>query len=131
MPNTIIFYNFARMKPIFIFLGTLSLVLGVVGIILPVLPTTPFLLLSATLYMHSSPRMYHWLLNHKYFGSYINNYLKYRTISVKIKVVAVSTLWLTIGASICATHNIYIQIMLFLIAVGVSWHILSHPSRRC
>ncbi|MFI3280363.1 MAG: YbaN family protein [Rikenellaceae bacterium] len=119
------------MKPIFIFLGTLSLVLGVVGIILPVLPTTPFLLLSATLYMHSSPRMYHWLLNHKYFGSYINNYLKYRTISVKIKVVAVSTLWLTIGASICATHNIYIQIMLFLIAVGVSWHILSHPSRRC
>ena len=63
--------------------GFISLFLGILGIALPVLPTTPFLLLSATCFMNSSKTLYTWVINHKVFGSYIENYIKFRAISLK------------------------------------------------
>ncbi|MFI3264348.1 MAG: YbaN family protein [Rikenellaceae bacterium] len=115
------------MKALFIVLGTLSLMLGVLGIVLPLLPTTPFLLLSATLYMHSSPRLYDWLLGNKYLGQYIRNYREHKIIPLKAKIVSLLILWSTILCSICyiGEERFYIQILLFFIAIGVSWHILS------
>lgn len=62
------------MKTLYIALGTLSLALGILGIFLPLLPTTPFLLLTAALYFKSSPRLYNWLLNQKHLGPYIRNF---------------------------------------------------------
>ncbi|MFI3278925.1 MAG: YbaN family protein [Rikenellaceae bacterium] len=118
------------MKALFVALGTLSLALGILGIILPLLPTTPFLLLSATLYMHSSPRLYNWLLDNKYLGGYIRSYRECKVIPLRVKIVSLTILWLTILGSIfkvCESH-LFIQILLFLIAIGVSWHILSHKS---
>ena len=61
-------------------IGFLSLALGVAGIFLPVLPTTPFLLLSAALFFRSSPRAYQWLLNHKLLGPYIRDFRESRAI---------------------------------------------------
>lgn len=131
MSNTIIFPIFAVMKPLFIVLGSLSLLLGVLGIILPVLPTTPFLLLSATLYMHSSPRLYNWLLNHKYFGGYIRNYREKKIIPLRAKIISLMILYSTILISIftVGVGRIYLQIMLTIVALGVSWHILSFKSK--
>lgn len=131
MLNTIFLPNFAPMKILFIVLGSLSLGLGILGIILPLLPTTPFLLLSATLFMHSSPRLYDWLLNHKYFGVYIRNYRENKVIPLKVKVVSLSVLWLTILLSITTVcyNSLYIQLVLLLIAIGVSCHILRHRSQ--
>ncbi|MFR9524202.1 MAG: YbaN family protein [Rikenellaceae bacterium] len=119
------------MKLLFIALGSLSLALGLLGIILPVLPTTPFLLLSATLYMHSSPRLYDWLLHHRFFGSYIRNYRENKVIPIKVKIIAMITLWSTILFSIftIGPDRLYIQLLLLVVAIGVSWHILSHRSR--
>ena len=63
-------------RKLLIFAGTLSLGLSVIGIVLPIIPTTPFLLLSAACYYKSSERMHKWLINHKLFGKYIKNYME-------------------------------------------------------
>ncbi len=76
--------------------GTFFLVLGLIGIALPILPTTPFLLLAAFCYARSSKRFYDWLLNHRWFGEYIRDYQEGRGIPLKAKVMGLSLLWFTI-----------------------------------
>ncbi|MGL1933683.1 MAG: YbaN family protein [Fibrobacterales bacterium] len=111
---------------LFLFLGTLFLLLGIVGIVLPLLPTTPFLLLSAACYMRSSEKLYHWLTHHKTFGPLINNYLQHRALSLTTKITAISTLWLFIlFATFVVTHLLWVQIALIVIATGVTFYLLS------
>lgn len=112
-------------KVLLIIIGTISLVLGIIGIILPLLPTTPFLLLSATCYFRSSERFYNWLLNNRYLGEYIRNYREGRGIPLRTKVIAISLLWLTISYSaIFIVPIVYVKVLLFLIAIGVTIHLL-------
>jgi len=66
-----------------IVVGTISTALGILGIFVPILPTTPFLLLAAACYSRSSQRFYDWLLNNKYFGNYIRNYLEKKGIPLR------------------------------------------------
>ncbi len=80
-------------KYVYITIGSLSLILGIAGIFIPVLPTTPFLLLASYLYLRSSERMYNWLINHKIFGAYIYCYLTYKAIPKKTKVGTMIFLW--------------------------------------
>ena len=84
------------MKILYIILGTLSLILGVIGIFVPLLPTTPFLLLTAGLYCKGSPRLYNWLLNQKHLGPYIRNFRENKAIPLRAKVISVSLVWITI-----------------------------------
>ena len=112
--------------------GTVSLVLGAVGIFLPILPTTPFLLLSAACYLRSSERMYKWLLGNRWFGEYIKNYQEGRGIPAKTKMVALVILWAAIFYStLMVVDEILIaQIALLAIAVGVSVHLVRIPTYR-
>jgi hypothetical protein len=103
--------------------GTLSVGLGILGIFLPLLPTTPFLLLAATLYSKSSKRFYHWLMNNKWFGQYITNYREGKGIPWKVKIISVSFLWITITFSIIFVDILWVRIMLGLIAAGATFHI--------
>jgi len=80
-------------------IGWLSVALGVVGIFLPVLPTTPFLLLAAACFARSSPRFYHWLVDHPRLGPWIRDYLQGNGIPLKAKVYAIGLMWLSIGFS--------------------------------
>src|SRR6218665_3377907 len=80
-------------------LGWLSVVLGVVGIFLPVLPTTPFLLLAAACFARSSERFYTWLVNHPKLGPWIRDYLDGNGIPLKGKVYAIGLMWLSISVS--------------------------------
>ncbi|SEJ41087.1 YbaN family protein [Pseudomonas sp. NFR16] len=80
-------------------IGWLSVALGVVGIFLPVLPTTPFLLLAAACFARSSPRFYHWLVDHPRLGPWIRDYLQGNGIPLKGKVYAIGLMWLSIGFS--------------------------------
>ncbi len=106
--------------------GTLFLALGVVGIFIPLLPTTPFLLLAAACYARGSDRFYHWLMNNKYLGSYIKNYLERKGIPLKIKLIVLTLLWVTILASLYfIVNNVWIEIILLVIALGVTIHILT------
>ena len=88
------------MRLSFAALGTLFLLIGIVGVFLPVLPTTPFLLLATACYARSSRRFYNWLMNHPTFGPLIIEWRRYRSIPWKIKLAAVATMLLTFGSSI-------------------------------
>ena len=112
-------------KILLIVAGTISTILGIIGIFVPILPTTPFLLLAAACYARSSKRFYTWLLDNKFFGSYIRNYLEKRGTTLKIKIFTLTLLWFTIGCSILfAIESIAITIALLCIAVGVTIHIV-------
>ena len=106
--------------------GTFFTGLGIVGIFLPLLPTTPFLLLAAVCYVRSSERFYNWLLNNKWFGNYIKSYLEGKGVPLKVKILSISLLWTTIiFSAVFKVHNLFIRIVLFLIMIGVTIHILT------
>jgi uncharacterized membrane protein YbaN (DUF454 family) len=109
--------------------GTISLALGAIGVVVPLLPTTPFLLLAAACYLRSSDRMHSWLINNKWFGSYIKKYQEGKGIPLKTKILAVSFLWITIIISaFFVTKILWVQIILLAIATGVSVHIIRLPT---
>jgi len=113
-------------KTALVFIGTLSVSLGIIGVFIPILPTTPFLLLAAACYIRSSKRLYTWLITNKYFGKFIINYREQKGIPLSIKISVLTLLWLTISLSaIYATENIWIRFFLLVIAISVSIHVLS------
>ena len=122
-------------KPIqilLITLGTFFVGVGIAGIFIPLLPTTPLLLISAALYAKSSTRFYNWLINNKIFGQYIKNYREGKGIPLRLKIITITLLWLTIGCSaIFAVDILWVRIMLVLIAVGVTVHVVRiKPKKR-
>ena len=118
-------------KAIFIVAGTISLGFGAAGIFLPILPTTPFLLLSAACYYKGSERMHRWLLNNKLFGSYIRNYKEGKGISQAGKVFTIFLLWIAICFStLLMVNNYIVQIVLFAIAIAVTIHVITLPTFR-
>jgi uncharacterized membrane protein YbaN (DUF454 family) len=110
--------------------GSISLFLGVIGIFLPILPTTPFLLLTAACYMRSSERMHNWLLNNRWFGEYIRNYQAGRGIPLKTKIIAIAAMWITMSISIIlvARDIVIMQVALIIIASAVTIHIIRLPT---
>lgn len=113
-------------KYLYIFLGSISLALGVLGIFLPVLPTTPFLLLTAALYFKSSERLYLWLIRQPKLGPYILNFREHRAITKRTKIVSIAMMWCTISISaFCFVPLIWVRILMFVIAIAVTWHIMS------
>lgn len=113
-------------KYLFIVLGFLFLSLGIIGIIFPVLPTTPFLLLTSYFFVRSSDKLYQWLIHHKVFGDYIYNYVKYKAIRKSAKIMALLMIWITIPMClIFFLDNIFVKIMLMIIATIVSIYIIS------
>lgn len=104
--------------------GTLSLAVGIAGIIIPLLPTTPFLLLAAGCYLRSSPRFYNWLMSNRWLGAYIRNYIEGKGIPIKVKLFIIALLWVTIGISIWLVANTIVTVILLIIAAGVTLHII-------
>ena len=116
-------------KWLLISLGFISLILGIVCILVPVLPTTPFLLLSAWSFLRGSQRLHDWLLNHPWFGEYIRNFQEYKAIPLKTKISAVLMLWVTILFSILMiVKSTIIRLVLIGIAIVVTIHILHYKT---
>ena len=115
-------------KPVKILLiasGTFFIGVGIIGIFIPVLPTTPFLLLSAALYARSSQRFYNWLISNRIFGKFIKDYREGKGIPLKVKIITIILLWITIGCSaIFAIDIFWVRIILIIIAAGVTIHII-------
>ena len=119
------------MKYLFAFFGTVSLVLGIMGIFLPVLPTTPFLLLSAAMYMRSSQRLYDWLMSHKHLGVYIRNFREHKALPLRVKTVSVTMVWITLlYCAIFVAEEWWMRAMFITIAIGVTIHILSYRTLK-
>ena len=106
-----------------------SLGLGILGIFLPVLPTTPLLLLSAALFLRSNRKLYDWLLNHPRLGRYISNFLEHKSIPLHVKVFSLTTLWATLlYCAVCVAEHWAFRGLFILIAVCVTIHILSYKT---
>jgi len=111
--------------------GTLSTGIGIIGAFIPILPTTPFLLLAAACYTRSSERFYQGLINNRVFGAYVRNYIEGRGMPIRMKILTILLLWLTIGLSITfGVQNIVVRIVLICIAVGVTAHISLIKKRK-
>ena len=105
--------------------GAFFVGVGIAGIFIPILPTTPFLLIAAALYAKSSQKFYNWLINNKIFGRYIKNYREGKGIPLKLKIFTIALLWITIGCSaFFAVDILWVRIILGIIAVGVTIHII-------
>ena len=119
------------MKYILIILGSLCLALGVIGIFLPLLPTTPFLLLSAALYVRSSEKLYQWLIHQKYLGTYIRNFREHRAIPLRAKIFSISMIWITlIYCTITISEYIAVKALFIILAASITWHILTYKTLK-
>jgi len=106
--------------------GTLCVAMAVLGVFLPVLPTTPFLLLAAFCYARSSPPFYNWLMTNRWFGTSIRHYREGRGIPLRPKALSLILLWLTIGyAAGFVVPPLWGKILLVAIAVAVTWHLVT------
>ena len=125
-------------RALWLIAGMICLVLGVIGIVLPILPTTPLLLASAACFCKSSSRMYNWILNNRWFGEYIRNYKEGRGLPMNTKITALAVLWITIGFSTVFLLNrlllpqlvLLMQLTMLSVAIGVSIHILRLPTSK-
>lgn len=118
--------KYSAKKIFFITTGSISLGLGILGIFLPLLPTTPFLLLTAACYSKSSEKMLQKLLDNKFLGRYIRDYRENRGIRKHMKVYILSLLWICMLVSILFfAEPLWLKILLALIGAGVTAHILS------
>lgn len=102
----------------------ICIVLGVIGAFLPVMPTTPFLILATVLSYNSSPKIRNWLLNHPVFGETIRNYFENRSITVSALRRALLMLWFSIGVSLWLVSNTWVGVLLLIIGAWVTIYLL-------
>lgn len=117
---------YAVMKILFNLVGSIAVVLAILGIFLPLLPTTPFLLLASACFARGSTRMHAWLLGNRVFGEYLRNFEEGRGIPLRGKIIALTLLWLSMAYSISRVPGMPLKLMLFLIAVGVTIYLVKY-----
>ncbi|MDF2698642.1 MAG: hypothetical protein K0Q49_198 [Haloplasmataceae bacterium] len=112
-------------KGLLMSIGSIAVILGLIGIILPILPTTPFLLLGAACFFRSSNKMYKLLINNRYLGVYIKNYQEKKGIPLKIKISVITFLWISIiYSAFFVLDQLILRIIILSIAIIVTYHIL-------
>ena len=111
-------------KKIYIFVGFLAVILGIIGVILPDIPTVPFLLVALFCFERSSKKYHDMILNNKYFGKVLRDYYEGRGLTISVKIKAVLFLSCGMGFSVYRVHNLHLRIILVLIWAGVALHII-------
>jgi len=116
-------------RAFYLIIGTIALALGALGLFLPVLPTTPFVILAASCFLRSSKRMHAWILESKLFGEMIRNYQAGKGLRRDTKIRALVLMWATISVSAYFFVDQYIfRGAMFLVASGVTIYILRLPT---
>ena len=112
-------------KGLLVALGILATTVGLIGVVVPLLPTTPFLLLAAACFVRSSDSMYGWLTSNRLFGGFIRDYREQRGVSARAKIMALVLLWSVIGyTALTAVDAAWLRVLLVAIAVVVTIHLL-------
>ncbi|HNU23484.1 MAG TPA: YbaN family protein [Mesotoga sp.] len=113
-----------RLKQVLLVIaGSGSLFLGVTGIVLPLLPTTPFLLLAAFCNLRSSEKLYRWLIGHKLFGAYIYSYLHFRAVRRRARNLALALVCSTLTLTMMLISNAVVTAILIGVGTAVSVHL--------
>ena len=102
-------------RTILIIIGWLAVVLGTLGVFLPLLPTTPFILLAAWCFARSSPRFHHWLLYRSWFGGYLRHWQKHRAMPPGAKPHAIAVILITFAISLWLVKMMWVRILLLAI----------------
>lgn len=110
--------------------GVAAVIVGSIGIVVPLLPTTPFLLLAAFLFSRSSEGFHRRLMENRFLGKYIYNYTERKGISLRDKIISLTTLWGGIAFSFMKMSNIYGRGFLILVLCGVSYHLITIETLR-
>jgi uncharacterized membrane protein YbaN (DUF454 family) len=114
-------------KLTWLIIGILSLGLGALGILLPLLPTTPLVLLAAFSFARSSERLHEWLINHDIFGALIDNWRQYGAISHRAKIVSVVSMVVILGISLVAAVPAYVVGIQVVVLGAAATFILTRP----
>ena len=123
-------HNSLTVRVVFLTLGTLFVALGIAGIFLPVLPTTPFMLLAATCYARASTRFYNWLLNNRMLGPTILEWRRYRSIPYRVKWTAIVLMAVTLSISIVYfVPWLELQVALAIFGLLLGAYLYNIPSR--
>ena len=123
--------NRGPVRALLIVVGTVAVLLGIVGVFLPLLPTTPFLLLAAWCYARSSKRFYAWLLAHRCLGPYIRNYGEGKGMTRRAKTSTLALLWVAIVVTaVFAIPYWWMQLPLMAIAAAITFYLLRLPTCR-
>jgi len=125
--------NKSMKKKLYIIIGIISTILGIIGAFLPIMPTTPFLLLASFFFARSSPKLNNFLLKNRLLGEYLTNYIEHRSLPLSSKIKSISLLWCGLLATMFfADIPFYAIIILIFVGIGVSLHIglLGFFSRR-
>lgn len=115
-------------KVVLIVIGWVSIALGVIGIVLPLLPTTPFILLAAACFAKSSKRFHTWLITHPLFGPIINNFQNGQGIPRNVKIKVVLFIWITLGISIYLLNYPWVRLVIFIMGIGLTTFLWRIPS---
>jgi hypothetical protein len=118
------------MKLILNTIGCLAVLMAVIGIFLPLVPTTPFLLLASACFMRGSERMHRWLLHNPLFGEYLRNIEERKGIPLRAKLITLALMWMSLGFSLFWVHDGLVQVILAAIGVGVSAWLWRMPTLR-
>ena len=111
--------------------GSVSLVLGLIGVVLPGLPTTPFVLLAAACYAQASPRLHAWLLNHRLTGPMLRDWEANRSLTRRTKTIAVVSMLVMVSFSIWSfQHRPIAQAVLVVLGAVGAWVVLRIPTRK-
>ncbi len=116
--------NFNK-KLIFKILGVFFMVVGIIGIFLPIFPTTPFVLLAAYLFFNSSPRLFMILINNRLVGLPLYTFVTYKSISLRSKLIGVLFLWTSGTVSMFFIDFFYVKLVMFIVFTAVTFHIFS------
>lgn len=117
------------LRPLYLLLGLVSLGIALIGIFLPLIPTTGPVLLAAFFFARSSDRLHGWILSHPRFGPFIRDFQEGRGIPLRGKVVAVSAMTLAFGyATIFALNNLWARIAFLAVGVWAIWYVLHFPT---
>ncbi len=107
-------------KTLYNIAGTVALLLGIVGLFLPLLPTTPFLLLASACYMRGSARMHQWLMNQRHLGPYLRSYQQGRGIPLRAKITALALMWTSLTVSMWIIPLPWVRVLLLVTGVAVT-----------
>lgn len=107
-------------KTLYNIAGTVALLLGIVGLFLPLLPTTPFLLLASACYMRGSERMHQWLMNQRHLGPYLRSYQQGRGIPLRAKITALALMWTSLTVSMWIIPLPWVRVLLLVPGVAVT-----------